>query len=115
MNLRTLISSLLLIFGPSSNASTIVKQPLALTGKVIGIDVRTGLELKINASPGAVHIPLMKLQSSEKLPRDKSKEIYVFCESGGRSAKAQKILKSLGYSKVKDVTDWRTWNKLNTL
>ena len=82
-------------------------------GNVVGLDVRTAVELKINPSPGAQHQSYLNLTPFiEK--GDKSKTIYVFCESGGRSAKAKTKLEKAGFKNVVNITDWRTWNKITS-
>jgi rhodanese-related sulfurtransferase len=45
---------------------------------------------------------------------DKSKPVYVYCHSGGRSARASKILEEAGFTKVYDmkggISGWKTAN-----
>lgn len=66
------------------------------------IDVRTPQEFMVGAVPGAINIPLDDLSKQiNKLGRF-SRDITVYCASGGRSAYAQKLLKQAGFSDVKN-------------
>ncbi|MEX1062888.1 MAG: rhodanese-like domain-containing protein [Balneolaceae bacterium] len=67
------------------------------------LDVREPFEANISTIGGQL-IPLDQLPGQmEKLPAEKDKEIIVLCRSGGRSAKAQKLLLDNGYSNVKNL------------
>ncbi len=67
------------------------------------IDVREPDEHATASIPGARLIPLGSLPSQlDSLPRDR--EILVHCKSGGRSAKAVKLLLDHGFTQVKNVT-----------
>ena len=63
------------------------------------IDVREVAEFNSGHVPGAKHIPLGALQENlEEIPKDQ--QIWVICQSGGRSMKAANVLEDLGYSAV---------------
>ncbi|MGB6267865.1 MAG: rhodanese-like domain-containing protein, partial [Olleya sp.] len=63
------------------------------------IDVRTDDEVAEGKIPNALHIDIYKGQgfiyAVEEL--DKSKNVYVYCKSGGRSAQACAIMNQLGF------------------
>ncbi len=86
-----------------------------LPADVIGLDVRSAPELLLNPSNDSVHMPISDL--SEKalsaLP-DKNAKIYIFCQSGGRSARGAALLKELGYTQVEDIKTWKAWNALES-
>ncbi len=66
------------------------------------LDVREPNEYQINRIPGSTLIPLGELpRRYQELPRDR--EIVTQCKMGGRSAKAQDFLKSVGFSNVKNL------------
>jgi sulfur-carrier protein adenylyltransferase/sulfurtransferase len=66
------------------------------------LDVREPNEYQINRIPGSTLIPLGELpRRYQELPRDR--EIVAHCKMGGRSAKAQDFLKSVGFSNVKNL------------
>ena len=65
------------------------------------IDVRSPQEYIEEHLEGSILIPEyeLKIKASEKLS-DKEQAIIVYCSSGIRSKKAQKILEKMGYSNV---------------
>lgn len=74
------------------------------------LDVRSTEEVKSNPIKAAIHIPIEEL--NEKIYKFKSdisptREIHVFCESGGRAEAAKKILEKNGYKKVLNRKSWR--------
>jgi adenylyltransferase/sulfurtransferase len=66
------------------------------------LDVREPNEYQINRIPGSTLIPLGELpRRYQELPRDR--EIVTQCKMGGRSAKAQEFLKTVGFTNVKNL------------
>ena len=66
------------------------------------LDVREPNEYQINRIPGSTLIPLGELpRRYQELPRDR--EIVAQCKMGGRSAKAQEFLKTVGFTNVKNL------------
>lgn len=69
-------------------------------GAVI-VDVRSPQEFQEGHIDGAISIPEYEIKKeAEKRLMDKNQNIVVYCSSGGRSKKTQKLLKKLGYSHV---------------
>jgi rhodanese-related sulfurtransferase len=68
------------------------------------IDVRSRLEFLFGHMPGAICIPVRKINAatleSRGIERDDS--ILVYCASGSRSAMAVRALKQAGYKRVVD-------------
>ena len=68
------------------------------------IDVRSRLEFWFGHMPGAIQIPVRKINAatleSRGIARDA--EILVYCASGARSAVAARVLKQAGYKRVMD-------------
>lgn len=64
------------------------------------VDVRTAGEFAAGRVPGARSIPLDQLDArlAELGPTDR--EVYVVCQSGGRSARAASVLAAKGYRSV---------------
>jgi rhodanese-related sulfurtransferase len=80
--------------------------------KKIGLDVRNEEEVIDNPAPSSVHIPLGRLPDEvESEISDKTSNILVFCEKGGRAERAKEYLESLGYSSVENFGTWREWNE----
>ena len=76
------------------------------------LDVRTKEEVEEGVIPNAIHIDIYKgqefIDNVEKL--DKSKNYYVYCKAGGRSAQACAIMYQLGfdnaYNLMGGITQW---------
>lgn len=65
------------------------------------IDVRSPQEYKEGHLEGAISIPEYEInREAEKILKNKDDKIVVYCGSGGRSKKAQKLLKKLEYNNV---------------
>ncbi len=66
------------------------------------LDVRTPDEYAAGHIKGAVLIPVQELaQRVSEVPKDK--QVYVYCHSGGRSARAAGILVNAGYTRIENV------------
>jgi rhodanese-related sulfurtransferase len=69
------------------------------------LDVRSQREFEAIALKNANLIPVDQLSlRKDELPKDKNTTILVYCAHGVRSMTAAKILESLGYTKVKNLT-----------
>ena len=65
------------------------------------LDVRSPQEYREGHIEGAKLIPEYELRfRKNELPKDKNKNIVVYCQSGGRSKKAYAYLKKIGYKNV---------------
>lgn len=77
------------------------------------LDVRTQDEINEGIIPNAIHIDIYRGQGFiyEIDQLDKSKNYYVYCKSGGRSAQACAIMNQLGfknaYNLIGGITDWQ--------
>jgi len=70
-------------------------------GHGIILDVRTADEFVKGHIEGAVNIDYYGKTFKEELNKlDKSKAIYVYCHSGGRSGKSMKMMTSMGFTEV---------------
>lgn len=68
---------------------------------VILVDVRTPEEYQAGHLDNAKNINWYDKNFAEQFTSiSKDETIYVYCKKGGRSAKAQQVLDSLGYKKV---------------
>jgi phage shock protein E len=68
------------------------------------IDVRSRLEFFFGHMPGAICIPVTKInrEALESRDIDRDAAIVVYCASGSRSAMAVRALKQAGYTRVMD-------------
>jgi len=69
------------------------------SGEAILLDVRRDKEYQAQKSPYAKNIEVAELESNLK-KLDKSKKIFCYCNSGGRSARARKLLEENGFDAV---------------
>jgi rhodanese-related sulfurtransferase len=68
------------------------------------LDVRTPEEYASGHVPGAILLPIGELESSlDNLQVYKDKEVAVICKSGGRSARATKLLRRNGFEGAQNV------------
>lgn len=63
------------------------------------LDVRTQEEVALGIIPDAIHIDIYRGQGfiDELETLDKTKNYYVYCKSGGRSAQACAVMNQLGF------------------
>lgn len=73
------------------------------TEGAILLDVRTKEEYRTYHIDGSINIPLQTIDETEMHIGDKNKRIYVYCQSGVRSASAFRFLKKAGFSDVIDI------------
>jgi adenylyltransferase/sulfurtransferase len=90
---------------PEEQEEELTVQDLKLrldAGDIHLIDVREPFELEICRIPGSVSIPLGQLPDRiNEVPRDR--DVAIHCKSGARSAKAVKLLRDAGWSRVQNV------------
>ena len=77
------------------------------------LDVRTASEFASGHIPGAVNIPHTELpRRIGELDASSDREIVVYCELGGRAAKAESELRKAGFSVVLHLQgDMRAWRQ----
>jgi len=71
-----------------------------LIGKVDLIDIREDYEYKGGSIKSAKNIPMGELLNEPDKHLSKSKEYYIMCQSGGRSARACSNLTKQGFNVV---------------
>lgn len=72
------------------------------------LDVRTGAEYAGGHAKGATNIPLDELEERVEEVRGAS-EVYVICQSGGRSAQAANYLIAEGINAINVAGGTRAW------
>jgi len=78
------------------------RQATTSPGKILFIDVRTPEEYGSGHIPGAKSIPLQHLTNHlSEIPHNTP--VYLYCHSGGRSAKAATILARQGFTNIHNV------------
>ncbi|MDL5513728.1 rhodanese-like domain-containing protein [Arenibacter sp. M-2] len=95
-----------LVLQTSCSQENVGKMPIGdfkqeLLDNAILVDVRTPEEFNAGHLENANNINWFDPDFPEQFKTvDKSKTIYLYCKMGGRSAKAQEKLKSLGFTNV---------------
>lgn len=89
---------------------------ISAVGDIQLIDVRTPEEVAEGTIAGAINFDFRADGFEKKLVvLDKTKPVYVFCRSGGRSANAASIMKELGFTEIYDLAggmiDWKASGK----
>ncbi|KPK50280.1 MAG: hypothetical protein AMJ63_14995 [Myxococcales bacterium SG8_38_1] len=73
------------------------------------VDVRSEGEHAGGAIEGSINIPIQELAGRMDELGEKNREIVVYCQSGGRSAMAKRLLESNGFTKVHDMGGIGRW------
>jgi adenylyltransferase/sulfurtransferase len=79
-----------------------LKKRLDAGDDLLILDVREPNEYQINKIPGSTLIPLGELPRRYQ-ELDRNREIIAQCKMGGRSAKAMDFLRSVGFTRVKNL------------
>ena len=75
------------------------------------VDVRNPAEYNGGHIPGSINFAMSRiLQEAEEAFPDKAQPLYVYCQSGARSARAGKLLDLLGYENVVDLGGIASYN-----
>lgn len=74
-----------------------------MTKNGVLIDVRTKEEYAEGHIPDSINLPLSNLDQILKEVPDKNTPLFVYCQSGSRSARAAKSMKKAGYSDVTNI------------
>lgn len=83
--------------GPDINKG--VAECREMAGAVL-IDVRSPQEYRMGHIPGSRNVPL---ETVARWTAEKDTPVYVYCQSGGRSRRAAKILRKNGFTNVTDL------------
>ena len=115
----TIMATLLLgACGPRGPESTDMEISVAQLSELIEggsppliLDVRSPGEYARGHIPGAVNIPHNELvERLAELPAEKSAEVVVYCHSGPRAWRAERMLQENGFSSVQDLSgQWLAW------
>ena len=68
------------------------------------VDVRNPSEYQNGHIPGSINFAMSRVlkEAEEEFP-DKSRPLFVYCQSGARSARAGKLLELMGYESITDL------------
>lgn len=94
-----------------ANGGTVIKLDKAAFAEKIAeenmqfVDVRTPGEFNAGHIKGAVNIDYTSPDFPDKIQQlDKDKPVAIYCQSGNRSGRASKVMLSLGFKEVYDLT-----------
>jgi rhodanese-related sulfurtransferase len=73
------------------------------------LDVRSPEEFGGGHIDGAINIPIQELSGRVDELDDKNHQIVVYCQSGGRSAMAKRLLERDGFTSVHDLGGLAQW------
>jgi rhodanese-related sulfurtransferase len=113
---------LLIVSCTSQNKTTTIKIDIeTLKAKAIGkdvqfMDVRTAKEYNAGHIDDAINIDITDKNNfvKEISTLDKTKPIYIYCQKGGRSNKARKVLETAGFTEIYDFSGgWKSWSEHN--
>lgn len=82
------------------------------TTNILLLDVRTPAEYAAGHLEGAVNMNWLDADFKTRADKlDNGKTIYLYCQKGGRSAKAATVLDSLGYDVVDLAGGYSEWEQ----
>ena len=86
-------------------------EEMKLVPNALLVDVRNPSEYDGGHIPGSLNFAMSRIlkEAEEEFP-DKSVPLYVYCQSGARSARAGKLLDLLGYETVVDLGGIASYN-----
>lgn len=73
------------------------------------VDVRSEGEYQDGGIAGSINIPIQELAGRMDELGEKDRPIVVYCQSGGRSAMAKRLLESNGFTEVHDLGGIKQW------
>lgn len=73
------------------------------------LDVRTHEEYRAGHIGGSTNLPLDKITRAGDIIKEKSVPVYVYCQSGARSARACAQLKSMGFENAVNIGGICSW------
>lgn len=93
------------LFGGEKNYTTLdaedFQKKIRETSKSMIIDVRSRNEFDEEKIPHSMNIDILNPNFNTKLSKyDKDKTYFVYCQRGGRSAKACKRMAKMGFEKI---------------
>ncbi len=79
-------------------------------GAAVLLDVRTASEFDDTHAVGAINFELARIAGGHMPPMGKNDAVYVYCQSGGRSAQAAMLLERAGFTNVQNLGGLHAWS-----
>lgn len=73
------------------------------TDGAVLLDVRTKAEYRNGHVPESKNIDVAEIDRAASMISDRNTPVFVYCQSGARSARASDILKKMGYTNVNNI------------
>lgn len=101
--------------GGQSVSAKEFKALLASTEDYQLVDLRTPGEVNLGIIEGATNINYMTVSFADEINAlDKNKPTFIYCRSGGRSAKAMSKMQELGFTNIIELgTGYNGWKALD--
>ena len=80
-------------------------------GDAVLLDVRTDEEVAAGRAPGAVHLPLARIEAGARPALARDAAIHVYCRTGRRAAVAVRALRADGYTDVTNIGGLADWER----
>lgn len=94
--------SIFSFFGGGANINEGVAEARETSGAVL-VDVREADEYASGHIKGAVNVPLSDMERISSVVVDRTVPLFLYCASGVRSARAEKALKQMGYTNIRNI------------
>ena len=75
------------------------------------LDVRTDEEFAAGHAPGAIHLPLARIEAGERPDIAKDQKVYVYCRTGRRAGEAIDVLRQDGFSDLTNIGGLADWER----
>jgi rhodanese-related sulfurtransferase len=78
---------------------------------LVVVDVRTSVEFAAGHVPNAINVPLDRIHDAPELEVYRDQEVYLICQSGARSGRAQGILNDSQFSTTNITGGTSAWQR----
>ncbi len=97
-----------------ADINTEVEKIKSIDGAML-LDVRDKDEYGAGHIPGSINIPVKEIQNVIESISDLNTPVFVYCLSGARASRAVQIMKTLGYTNVKNIGGISTYVGLKVM
>lgn len=84
---------------------------LVNSGEANLIDVRRDEEWENGHAQPALHFDSKRMEAGEVPEIDKTKPVYLYCNSGGRAGRMKLVLENKGFTKVYNLGGLKDWRQ----
>ena len=84
---------------------------LVTSGQANLVDVRRDEEWENGHAQPALHFDSKRMEAGEVPEIDKTKPVYLYCNSGGRAGRMKLVLENKGFTKVHNLGGLKDWQQ----